>query len=967
MFEEKAMCHLPEGGVLPVLKLTWQNRTGLKGNRITFYDKTVTSAGSPADQADLEVGDEIIEVNGHSLENLSHADIITHIHKCIKAKTICLRVKRKKKNTGNCTARKIQNAYIIAVEDEARKRLEKLSNLKKIVPLDMTKIHDGDDDELSTEVISDSATIVGSMPFNTKGSHASNGHVELKDMNGYVEKESPKKGKGKRHHKSSSSVDTPLIESVVTYNQFGTGVEVNSQNSLNGSRDTITDGDDSLSDAANHNSFDTEDNGPHREMAIDVPDNFIATAKTPPRFPPPHSTHSSPGHHISTPSKTSLNDEKVRTSTMPSSVTTPNSNQKHQVTPEELVRLHLKHEDDLRKRIQEENRIAVEEDFLRTSLRSSKKLQTLENKKHPKGVVNEAFMETADASSQDGPTCPIDRYMKKNIGLEDMFSAIHHLQTKLSMAGDKEKIAFLQNLCQNGNFQQAVRIHQKVIEVTSRSPPPKPSCTNAQELVQEVMVAVQQSPMANDLVNLFLQDNFKSLLQAHDCVAEQKVQPVVGPQVEDDFLDYSISLYGKGSVKIVHLEKTNEPLGATVRNEEDSVVIGRIVEGGVAEQSGLLHEGDELLEVNGIEIKGKSINDVSELLANMSGLITFMIIPSSHLKQNDQTIMKPMNVKAMFNYEAEEDMYIPCRELGISFMKGDILHVINQEDSNWWQAYREDEEEQHALAGLIPSKSFHEQREALKQTLSDGSVNPKKMRACACGRKDKKKKRKMYKGEDDSEEILSYEEMAMYYPQPNRKRPIVLIGPPNIGRDELRKKLMQSDCDRFAQAVPHTSKPKEPWQVEGKDFHFLSRSMFEAESIAGKFFEHGIYEKHLFGTTLDAVRQVVNQGKICILVVEPEALRALRFSDLKPYVVSVYPPNLEKLKQIKASLGLAKATDDELKMIITRGRELEDKYGHLFDYVLVNSDLNRAYDELLLEINRLELEPQWVPAFWMSS
>lgn len=54
----------------------------------------------------------------------------------------------------------------------------------------------------------------------------------------------------------------------------------------------------------------------------------------------------------------------------------------------------------------------------------------------------------------------------------------------------------------------------------------------------------------------------------------------------------------------------------------------------------------------------------------------------------------------------------------------------------------------------------------------------------------------------DSEEILSYEEMAMYYPQPNRKRPIVLIGPPNIGRDELRKKLMQSDCDRFAQAVP---------------------------------------------------------------------------------------------------------------------------------------------------------------------
>ena len=53
-------------------------------------------------------------------------------------------------------------------------------------------------------------------------------------------------------------------------------------------------------------------------------------------------------------------------------------------------------------------------------------------------------------------------------------------------------------------------------------------------------------------------------------------------------------------------------------------------------------------------------------------------------------------------------MYIPCRELGISFQKGDILHIINQEDPNWWQAYREGEDDQ-TLAGLIPSKTFQQQ------------------------------------------------------------------------------------------------------------------------------------------------------------------------------------------------------------------------------------------------------------------
>lgn len=54
--------------------------------------------------------------------------------------------------------------------------------------------------------------------------------------------------------------------------------------------------------------------------------------------------------------------------------------------------------------------------------------------------------------------------------------------------------------------------------------------------------------------------------------------------------------------------------GATVRNEMDSVIISRIVKGGAAEQSGLLHEGDEILEINGVEIRGKDVNEVFDIL-----------------------------------------------------------------------------------------------------------------------------------------------------------------------------------------------------------------------------------------------------------------------------------------------------------------------------------------------------------------
>ncbi|XP_046981389.1 Na(+)/H(+) exchange regulatory cofactor NHE-RF1-like [Schistocerca americana] len=54
--------------------------------------------GSPADKADLEVGDEILEVNGRSLEDASHTEVISHIHQCIRSRTICLRVKRRSGN-----------------------------------------------------------------------------------------------------------------------------------------------------------------------------------------------------------------------------------------------------------------------------------------------------------------------------------------------------------------------------------------------------------------------------------------------------------------------------------------------------------------------------------------------------------------------------------------------------------------------------------------------------------------------------------------------------------------------------------------------------------------------------------------------------------------------------------------------------------------------------------------------------
>lgn len=105
--------------------------------------------------------------------------------------------------------------------------------------------------------------------------------------------------------------------------------------------------------------------------------------------------------------------------------------------------------------------------------------------------------------------------------------------------------------------------------------------------------------------------------------------------------------------------------------------------------------------------------------------------------------------------------------------------------------------------------------------------------------------------------------------------------------------------------IVDTSRARKDSEVDGQDYHFITRAQFEADILSRKFVEHGEYEKAYYGTSLDAIRSVVNSGKICVLNLHPQSLKILRTSDLKPYVVFVAPPSLEKLRQKKIRSGEA--------------------------------------------------------------
>jgi len=698
---------------------------------------------------------------------------------------------------------------------------------------------------------------------------------------------------------------------------------------------------------------------PHREMAIDVPSNFVPKPKEKPRL---------------TNSNSLGKEEKIK-----------------------------KYQGEVKNRKEQELKIQREQDFLRASLRESKKLQNLAKNRIQQDVVttpNGGFVNTAfdrdggedepytngavglsvsanvtagqsdKAKSLETPRVDIG----DSVSTQQILSLLSALRAKLG--NNSNELRVMNNLFNNVQFQDSVQLYNKV---TKAKKDHRPVSAQPDVITPDVYAAIQKSEsrQAQQLRDILSRPTFKDVLVPDHY---DSASPTV---LSDDELPGNHQLsapaaaasrvstiqkadqYGENNIQIININKTADPLGATVKNEGEAVIIGRIVRGGVADKSGLLHEGDELLEVNDVPMRGKTINEVSDMLATMTGNLQFVVVPSGAKTDYRDIMDRMVSVRALFDYDPEEDQYIPCQELGVSFKTGDILHIINQQDPNYWQAYREGEEDQ-ALAGLVPSKMFWENKEQLRlQVLAETAEQENQATCCPSGKK-RRKKSQYNADEIDTEDILTYEEVTRYYPQPNRKRPIVLIGPPDVGRKELRQRLLIADNERFAAAIPHTSRVRREDEEDGKDYYFTARHLFEADIRANKFVEHGIYEKDYYGTSLESIRNVVHSGKICVLNLHPQALKSLRMGDVKPYIVFIAAPNPDRLRaNILQNTG-KQPTVEHCLDVIDKGRLMENKYGHFFDFIINANDIEGAFNDLLEEINRLEVEPQWVPSEWLK-
>ncbi|XP_059558740.1 MAGUK p55 subfamily member 4 isoform X2 [Myotis daubentonii] len=541
-----------------------------------------------------------------------------------------------------------------------------------------------------------------------------------------------------------------------------------------------------------------------------------------------------------------------------------------------------------------------------------------------------------------------------------------------------------------------------------------PATSQAQALSHEVVAmlhAAPGSPEIQELRQILQAPHFKALLGAHDTVAQKDFEPLL-PPLPDNIPE------GEEAMRIVCLVKNQQPLGATIKRHEmtGDILVARVIHGGLAERSGLLFAGDKLVEVNGVAVEGLDPEQVIHILAMSRGTIMFKVVPVSDPPVNSQ---KMVYVRAMTEYWPQEDPTIPCAEAGLPFQKGDVLQVVDQSDALWWQARKVSA--LGTCAGLIPSSHLlkRKQREFwwsqpyqphthLKSPMSISMEEEDDMKIDEkCVEADEETFESEELSEDKEEFVgygqkffiagfrrsmrlcrrrsllptlccpsscpsaagAPYEEVVRHQRRPSdTHRLIVLVGPSGVGVNELRRQLIGLNPGHFQTAVPHTTRSKKSYEVDGREYHYVSKETFESLMYSHRMLEYGEYKGHFYGTSVDAVQAILNEGKICVMDLEPQGIHVARTHELKPYVIFIKPSNLSCMKQSRKNAKVItdyfvdmKFKDEDLQEMEDLAQKMETQFGQFFDHVIVNDILQDACAQLVSAVQKAQEEPQSEP------
>ncbi|XP_075814900.1 disks large homolog 3 isoform X7 [Microtus pennsylvanicus] len=425
------------------------------------------------------------------------------------------------------------------------------------------------------------------------------------------------------------------------------------------------------------------------------------------------------------------------------------------------------------------------------------------------------------------------------------------------------------------------------------------------------------------------------------------------------------------------LHKGSTGLGFNIVGGEDGegIFVSFILAGGPADLSGELRRGDRILSVNGVNLRnatheqaaaalkraGQSvtivaqyrpeeysrfeskIHDLREQMMNSS-----MSSGSGSLRTSEK---RSLYVRALFDYDRTRDSCLPSQ--GLSFSYGDILHVINASDDEWWQARLVTPHGESEQIGVIPSKKRVEKKERarLKTVKFHARTGMIESNRDFPGLSDDYYGAKNLKGQEDA--ILSYEPVTRQ--EIHYARPVIILGPM---KDRVNDDLISEFTHKFGSCVPHTTRPRRDNEVDGQDYHFVvSREQMEKDIQDNKFIEAGQFNDNLYGTSIQSVRAVAERGKHCILDVSGNAIKRLQQAQLYPIAIFIKPKSIEALMEMNR-----RQTYEQANKIYDKAMKLEQEFGEYFTAIVQGDSLEEIYNKIKQIIEDQSGHYIWVPS-----
>nr|XP_035130845.2 disks large homolog 1 isoform X16 [Callithrix jacchus] len=468
----------------------------------------------------------------------------------------------------------------------------------------------------------------------------------------------------------------------------------------------------------------------------------------------------------------------------------------------------------------------------------------------------------------------------------------------------------------------------------------------------------------------------------------------------------------------VVLHRGSTGLGFNIVGGEDGegIFISFILAGGPADLSGELRKGDRIISVNSVDLRAASHEQAAAALKNAGQAVTIVAqyrpeeysrfeakihdlreqMMNSSISSGSGSLRtsqkRSLYVRALFDYDKTKDSGLPSQ--GLNFKFGDILHVINASDDEWWQARQVTPDGESDEVGVIPSKRRVEKKERARlKTVKFNSKTRDKGQSFNDKRKKNLFSRKFpfYKNKDQSEQetsdadqhvtsnasdsessylilitdeygcskggqeeyVLSYEPVNQQ--EVNYTRPVIILGPM---KDRINDDLISEFPDKFGSCVPHTTRPKRDYEVDGRDYHFVtSREQMEKDIQEHKFIEAGQYNNHLYGTSVQSVREVAEKGKHCILDVSGNAIKRLQIAQLYPISIFIKPKSMENIMEMNKRL-----TEEQARKTFERAMKLEQEFTEHFTAIVQGDTLEDIYNQVKQIIEEQSGSYIWVPA-----